>query len=296
MEDTQTMPAASQISERLFNAGLQYDSVYLLLDRFTEYPLQESIDSLPDASALCWPLQDALFATNPQQSPLLVQLQRSNPDHQAILLSSIQLALAQSGTNLRSVCAWIYTNTHPKQLQNALSQRLKAHWPGNQAIYLRYFDPRVMPRLMHILPPEQQAQLLGPVHTWCQLGRDGQWLTHHHPSADLPTSLISGLRPSTSNTQAIDRIELVNLTAKELARQGHAVPHSQDESLDNAVQAAQKLGITSADDTVAYAWRAMLHKNTFTNHSALADHINTAITNGLPLDSLLAEHLNLETT
>jgi Domain of unknown function (DUF4123) len=294
MVDTQTVPSAQQIYERLFNASLQHSSVYLLLDRFTEYPLQDDIKNLPDADVLCWPLLDELFENSPYQSPLLVQLHRSNPDHQAIVLSSITQALEQSTASLRSICAWIYTDEEPQRLQSALSQRLTAHWPGNQAIYLRYFDPRVMPRLMHILPPEQQAQLLGPVHTWCQLGRDGQWISHTQRT-DLPTSLIGGLRPNTVHAQAIDRIELINITAAQLASQGHAVPHSQDTAIDDALQKALQLGITTDQDKLAYAWRAVIYKDEFTGHAALAEYIANAAASGLPLDTLLAEHLHLET-
>jgi Domain of unknown function (DUF4123) len=294
MVDTQTVLSAQQIYERLFNAGLQHSNVYLLLDRFTEYPLQDEIQSLPDADELCWPLLDSLFEDSPQQSPMLVQLHRSSPEHQAIVLSSITQALEQSNASLRSICGWIYTYEEPQRLQSALTQRLTAHWPNNQSIYLRYFDPRVMPRLMHILPPAHQAQLLGPVHTWCQLGRDGQWLSHS-PPANLPISLIGGLRPSAAHAQAIDRVELINITAAQLVSQGHAVPHSQDAAIDEALQKAHQLSIKIDEDKLAYAWRAVAYKNKFTAHASLADCIANALSSGLPLDTLFDEQMKLET-
>lgn len=297
---------AQHISERLHNAAQQSESVYLLIDRFSDFALQEAIESLPYADELCWPLSDELFKDNPQQSPLLVQLHRANLDHQKLLYSSLELAIEQATTSTRSICAWLVSTAQPQRLQSALSQRLTAHWPGNKAIYLRYFDPRVMPRLMQILPPEQQAQLLGPVQNWCQLGRDGQWITHS-PPADLPSSPssahtytythIHGPRPtaSASAAAAIDRIELINLTAAALQQRGHAAPHSQDSAIDTALQAANKLGIKQDDDTIAYAWRAIVHTNAFTGHPGLPQLIAQASSTGLPLDTLLQEDLVLQT-
>jgi Domain of unknown function (DUF4123) len=289
---------AAAISTRLFNLTRLHDSryecIYLLLDRHSEHPLKDSIEALPDINSTSLPLLDEIFQDNPEQSPLLLCLQCQQPPHMQLLEQSIALALEQASqpSSLRSMCAWIVSDAQPKRLQNALTQSLKAHWPGNQSIYLRYFDPRVLPRLIHILPPEQQAQLLGLVHIWCQLGRDGQWITHW-PADDMPISLIGGLRPSANHAAAIDRIELVNLAAAQLARRGNTVPHSQDETIDHALQAAQKLGITSQEDTVAYAWRAVLHHKAFTAHPALPQLIQQAITSGLRLDTLLEDDLLL---
>jgi Domain of unknown function (DUF4123) len=303
-QPTSEYPNAAAISSRLYNLThahdssyhSRYDCIYLLLDRYAEHPLKDSIAALPGTESLSLPLLDPLFKDNPDLAPLLLCLPCRQPAHMQLLEQSIALALEQTQqpSSLRSVCAWIVTDAQPQRLQNALTQRLQGHWPGNQAIYLRYFDPRVMPRLMHILPPEQQAQLLGPVHTWCQLGRDGQWISHTQ-TAGLPTSLISGLRPSASSAAAIDRIELVNLSAAQLAHQGQTTPHSQDATIDLALQAAYKLGINQEEDAVAYAWRAVLHKNAFTGHPALPQLIEQAIASGIPLEPLLAQSLSIET-
>jgi Domain of unknown function (DUF4123) len=294
--------SAAAISERLYNLTRQHDSryahIYLLLDRHSEHPLKEAIQALADSDKLCLPLADEVFKDNPEQSPLLVCLQTQQPQHLQLLEQSIALALEQASqaSSLRSMCAWIITNAPPQRLQSALTQKLKAYWPNNQSIYLRYFDPRVMPRLMHILPSQQQAQLLGPVHIWCQLGRDGQWHTHR-PVATTHASQASEattghLRLGASLAQAVDRIELVNLSAAQLARQGHSVPHSQDAAIDTALQTAQSLGLANADDAIAYAWRALLHASPFTAHPALPQLIQQARTDHLPLEALLAERLS----
>ena len=297
---------AAAISSRLFNLTRLHESrndfTYLLLDRHTEHPLKESIAALPDADTISLPLKDALFKDNPDQSPLLICLHNQQPAHLQVLEQSITLALGQTkqAGSLRSVCAWIISAAAPQQLQNSLSEKLLAHWPGSQGIYLRYFDPRVMPNLMRILPPNQQIQLLGKVDAWCQLGRDGQWVSYspaHNFDNSNTTSVTlrnGTLRPGAPHAQAIDRIELVNLTAAQLASLGQSVPHSQDAAIDAALLAAHKLGIRQDEDTVAYAWRAVLHKSAFTAHPALLEVIAQSIASKLPLATLFEEYLVMQ--
>jgi hypothetical protein len=295
---------AAAISARLFNLTRLHDSrndyTYLLLDRHTEHPLKESIEALPDAHSISLPLKDALFKDNPDQSPLLLCLHNQQAAHMQVLEQSITLALEQTSQagSLRSVCAWIVSAAAPKQLQNSLSEKLLAYWPGSEGIYLRYFDPRVMPSLMRILPPAQQIQLLGKADTWCQLGRDGQWLSYSpaHNADNTPTSVTqrSGtLRPSQAHAQAIDRIELVNITATQLANLGHNMPHSQDATIDAALLAARKLGIQQDEDAIAYAWRAVLHQSLFTAHPALPELIAQSVSSGLRLDTVLEDDMAL---
>jgi hypothetical protein len=293
-------PNAPALSARLFNLMRLHDSsyecIYLLLDRHSEHPLREAIAALPDAHSISLPLMDSVFKDNPDQAPLLLCLQRQQPTHMQLLEQSIRLALEQASqaNSLRSVCAWLISAETPQRLQTALKVRLQAHWPGHQSIYLRYFDPRVMPRLLEILPPELQAQLLGPVQQWCHLGRDGQWL-QHSPPPDLPTTSISGITPRPVITAAIDRIANINLAAAQLLRQGQPAPHSQDSAIDAALQAAQKLGISQDEDTVAYAWRAIAHQSAFTQHAALPELIQRAHSSGLRLDTLISKNSAFQT-
>jgi hypothetical protein len=289
---------AAAISARLFNLTRlderRYDCIYLLLDRHSEYPLKDPIAALHDAGSICLPLLDSIFKGNPELSPLLVCLQCQQPEHMRVLELSISLTLEQASlpVSLRNVCAWLISDATPKRLQAALKVRLQAQWPGPQSIYLRYFDPRVMPRLLSILPAQLQAELFGPVHYWCQLGRDGQWLCHT-PPVDLPTQSISGLAPCHEQTVTIDRIALVNLTAAELRRQGQPAPHSLDSAIDDALLAGRKLGITDDEDIVAFAWRAIAYQSSFTHHLELSELIEQALSSGLPLDRLLSERLPL---
>jgi Domain of unknown function (DUF4123) len=289
---------AAAISARLFNImraqSTGNECIYLLLDRYSEYPLKDAISALPDADSICLPLLDRIFKDNTALSPLLVRLQYQQAEHMQVLEQSISMALEQASqpSSLRNVCAWLMSDVEPTRLQNSLKVRLQAQWPENQSIYLRYFDPRVMPRLLDILPAHLQAELFGAIQQWCQLGRDGQWLKFSPPGG-LPTTSISGITPRPAQTLAIDRIALINLTAAELKRNGLLVPHSLDSVIDDALVAAQKLGITNDDDTVAYAWRAIAYQSVFTQKASLPELVQQAHNSGLPLDALLNERLQL---
>lgn len=289
-------PSAAQISERLYNVAQGREHVYVLLDRHTEHPLQEEVAALADAASVALPVLDALFKDNPTQSPLLLCLQRSRAEHVAVLERSIELALEQAlePNASRSVCAWLVSDVPPYALQRELTQRLDAQWPGGKRMYFRYFDPRVMPRLMQVLSPAEQAQLFGPVHTWCQLGRNGQLLALT-PSPREPDSLalIGRMRLSEATAQAVDRIELVNLTLAALRRQGSVPDQAQDVQIDHAVQAAHTQGTSTPEDTVAYAWRAVLWGSAFTAHPALQALLTQARSAEMPLEPLLQEKIQL---
>jgi Domain of unknown function (DUF4123) len=292
-----SMPTTAQLSERLYNVAQGHAHVYVLLDRHSENPLQEELAVLPDADAVCLPLLDELFENNPTQSPLLLCLQRGRVEHAEVLERSIALALKQAldPSASRSVCAWLVSDAEPKRVQNALTQRLDAHWPGGQRMYFRYFDPRVMPRLMQVLSAAEQAQLFGPVKTWCQLGRSGQWLAFA-PSAQAAADmlpLLGRMRLNESTAQAVDRIELVSLTLAALRKQGSAPDQTQDIKIDRAVQAAHTQGIITPEDTVAYAWRAVLWGSAFTAHPALQALMSQARSAELPLEPLLQEKFQL---
>jgi hypothetical protein len=295
------MPTTAEISERLYNVAQGHERVYVLLDRHSEHPLAEEVAALADAATVSLPLLDELFKDNPTQSPLLLCLQRGRLEHAAVLERSIELALEQAldPNASRSVCAWLVCDNEPKRVQSALTQRLDTHWPGGQRMYFRYFDPRVMPRLMQVLSDAEQAQLFGPVQTWCQLGRSGQWLAFASSEAavaDTPP-LLGRMRLSESTAQAVDRIELVNLTLAALRRLGSTPDQTPDatldQAIDHAVETAHTLGTTTPEDTVAYAWRAVLYGNAFTAHPTLQALLAQARSAELPLEPLLQEKIQL---
>jgi hypothetical protein len=289
-----------RIDEALHALSRQYGRTVLLLDRFAGNYLQESIDALTSPPVRCLMLDDPIFKDDLRSAPLLVELLSNEPAHQDLLAQSISRAQEQVRKVGRPhyVCAWLFADVSLDRLQHALRQRLDARYPRGERIYLRYFDPRVMSRLAMLLGPATEvamptssnlAQLLGPVKTWCQLDREGL-LQCHDNARPVGEAFGRYLYFDEIIATAIDRVEAINLTARELIQRAIPCKQSDDAVIDMHLVQAQKLGLHDADDLVAYAWRAMKYGVPFTLQPALHELIMQAASHGIPLDTLLAEH------
>jgi hypothetical protein len=280
----------------------KYGRTILLLDPFAGRHLVEDIEGLTAPPAQRLILDDPIFKDDLQSAPLLVELLNDEPTHQGVLAQSITRA-QEEVFNLagpHSVCAWLFSDVSFTRLQRAMRQRLDARYPHGGRIYLRYFDPRVMPRLAELLrspnarpvaPFSDLAQLLGPVRTWCHLDREGLLQRHDNPQLTNHAN-AAYLRFDESTAAAIDRIEVINLTARALIQRAMPCKQSDDAAIDTHLLEARKLGLHSADDLVAYGWRAQHYGAPFTSQPILPGLITQAATHGIPFDAILEEHLS----
>lgn len=307
MSDVKPEPSAPEkalnvprIDEVLYSLSRQYGRTMLLLDRFKGAPLQEEIDALtPPANGL--PLDDPIFGDDMQRTPLLLELQHGEPSHQVILEKSIAHAQEQTRQvgGAFHVCAWLFGNISLERMRYALRQRLNAGYPRGERIYLRYFDPRVMPRLAQLLDRSEKCshrqqpdfgQLLGPVRTWCQLDREGKFLRLDNPRPS-DTLLGGHLNFDVEAASAIDRIQLINLTVCALRKRATPCKQDDDAVIEAHLLAAQKAGLREHGDQIAYAWRAVKYGRTFTLHPQLGEWVMHAAEQGAPLEALLEAHL-----
>lgn len=279
----------------------KYGRTILLLDPFAGRHLVRDVEGLTATPAQRLILDDPIFKEDLQSAPLLVELLNEEPTHQDVLAQSITRAQEQV-SNLagpHSVCAWLFTDVSLTRLQRAMRQRLDARYPRGARIYLRYFDPRVMPRLAELLLPTNAgpvapfsdvARLLGPVRTWCHLDREGLLQRHDNPQ---PANQANDayLRFDETTAAAIDRIEVINLTARALIQRAMPCKQSDDAAIDMHLVEAKRLGLHSADDLVAYCWRAQHYGEPFTSQPILPELITQAAKHGIPFDALLEEHL-----
>lgn len=286
----------SRIDEELYILSRQYGRTLLLLDQFSGHRLQDSIAALkPAANSLL--LDDPIFKDDNSRAPLLVELLHKEISHHLLLEQSIVLAQEHVGALCAPhyVCGWLYSDLSLERVQTALRQRLDARYPKSQRIYFRYFDPRVMPRLSELLsstdPSYTQnnsnfAQLMGPILSWCQLDRQGQWLRHENVQP-ISDGYDKRLNFDENTAAAIDRIEAVNLTTAALARRGLVFQQCDDARIDAHVLAAQRFGLLDVGDQVSYAWRAMQYADSFVMFPSLKEMIEQALIQALPLDVVL---------
>lgn len=290
-----------RVDEALYLLARQYKRTFLLLDCFGGNPLAEAIETTEAPPAASLPLDDPMFEDDLGSAPLLIETLHDQPAHQPLLARSIELAQYQATDGgARSVCAWLFSDLPLERLRGALRQRLDARYPDGR-IYFRYFDPRVMARLAQMLAPggagdmpgaadSSFTDLLGPVVSWCQLDRDGNFLRFDNP---LPSAQFDPgqMRFGSDSAAAIERIVQVNLTVRALQQRGLPCPRTQDEALDAHLVRAREMGITDAEDQVAYAWRAQHAGPSFSAHSALQAIVGEAAAHGIPLDAMFDQRL-----
>jgi hypothetical protein len=173
----------------------------------------------------------------------------------------------------------------------ALTKKLDAHYPEGKRIYLRYFDPRVTRRLHGLFSAEAPSQLLSPAHTWCTLGRYGEWIQLNTPE---PMPASQALRVSQTLADAIDRIELINGAARLAAAFGHLLPHASDAEIDSALLQACAQGLTDTDQQMNFAALTLCFGEIFTDHPSRLEWVKLAQESGLPLNAIVEPSLMVD--
>jgi hypothetical protein len=289
-------PMANGAGEAISALFREHKRIFLLLDPFAGEHLQLAVDALTSPPAHCMRIDDPIFKGAPQSAPLLVELLSAEQAHHDLLAQSITRAQEEAAhvAGLRSVCAWLFTDDSLKRLHLSLLQRLDARYPDGERIYLRYFDPRVMPRLADLLrlitdqPYSNLSQLFGSVLTWCHLNREGRLQRYDNPRQG--NSGFGGYLRFDENTAAsIDRIEMINLTARALLERSIPCKQSDDGMIDTHLVHAKNLGLQKSADMVAYTWRAIRYGPAFTRQPGLHELIMQSAVNGIPFDALIED-------
>ncbi len=282
------------IGDTLYFLMREHGRCVLVVDRFSGNPLQSALDRL-DTAAAQMRLDDPIFKDDPDSSPLLIELLHKEPCHHPLLAHSVAEATRQLSllTGPYPMCGWIFADTTLGWLRYVLKQRMDVRLPNGKRIYLRLFDPRVLPRVLQVLsrrtPPKSGR---GQSGLWYQLDRQGQLLLHDLASlSSLPDSPCEW-HIDASAAAALERIGAINLSARKLAEIGKPLPHQDDPEVDALIELSERLGLREMEDKVAYAWRAYHYRERFSEHPALARLVETALTEETPLKILFDEHLD----
>jgi hypothetical protein len=278
------MPHQEDIASRLYNLA-RLNTSYVFVDRFRRTVALTALEeaSLPDA---WFPLQDEFFEDLPQRSPALLQIGRDSEAALNLLDLSLEFSLQEVAdpAALRTVCGWVFGQEQPHVLARAFSRGLDARVPGGR-IYLRFFDPRVLPRLVRVLGPSGASVLLPPESTWCALGRDGGWM-QFTGTANTSHGVLS---LDEHQAAAVARIQEINDVARMLAGESlsdASLGHEADAQLDAHLSRAQAMGL-GREDRVTYAVRAQREGKAFSEHAGLPAWIREATSTGLPLQAVL---------
>lgn len=286
MQTTPCVLDAQTVEGHLYALMREHGLAYVFVDRVGGHPLEEVFAGLPASQRPPdFGLRDPIFEETPDRSPALVALNFQRDGDADLLRQTVQIALTEAAADKeRTVCAWVFSPAAPDHLVAALSRRLSMRYPNGKSIYLRYFDPRVMPRLQTLLHPRADHAFLTPVQTWCALGRHQQWLRF---DAASPLPNAQAVHVSASMAAGIDRIELINSAARMANAAGNTWLHDRDEELDAALQKALASGLQASDQQMQYAFLAVSHGQAFTQHPSLREWIELALETDLPLTEIV---------
>lgn len=286
MQATPFVLDAQTVEGHLYELMREHGLAYVLIDRLGGHPLDEVFSSLPPCQRPpILALRDPIFEETPDRSPALVALSFQRDGDADHLRQTVQIACEEATADKeRTVCSWLFAQAAPEHLATALSHRLTMRYPNGKSIYLRYFDPRVMPRLQTLLHPRADRALLTPVQTWCALGRHQQWLRFDAPS---PLPNAESVHVSASMAAAIDRIELINSAARIASAAGYPWLHDRDDELDAALQTAHASGLQAPEQQMQYAFLAVAYGQAFIQHPSLREWIELASETDLPLTEIV---------
>jgi hypothetical protein len=155
-----------------------------------------------------------------------------------------------------------------REVRLHLTRRLLIESPRGK-IFLRYFDPRVFPHLVRILPPDRVRALFGPIQHWT-IPFQKSWRSYERPE-------VSGIIPLhwTTDAQQADyilkRIGPTNTVLRRwCAGLGRDIPPAEFDSLaahiDRALLAARQYGLHADNDITAFALHLIEHGEHFHRH------------------------------
>lgn len=141
-------------------------------------------------------------------------------------------------------CGWLTTAVSPDRLKVHLERSMVWHTRTRTRMLLRYFDPRVLDSLIHILDDAQLSALMGPIQQWGILGADQRYQRIQRPvgvrgHADIRAEQWAAI----ANIEEVDRIRACWLTL----RKGSALPDDAHRKIATWIAIADEHALT--DDT-----------------------------------------------
>ncbi|MWL90917.1 DUF4123 domain-containing protein [Cupriavidus sp. SW-Y-13] len=173
-----------------------------------------------------------------------------------------------------AICGWLFSRVTPLDLSSHLVTAMQQRNARREPVCLRYYDPRVLPRLNVILDAGQRSKLLGPVEYWFAMDRAG---TFANLQTQPPRHGVSASISATAEQWAsIDRIGALNRTIDIIEKhKGVPLPADKQADVDVLLVRAARHGLTSLEDAITFALFAFLFSRDFDQHpeviAAIAD-------------------------
>jgi Domain of unknown function (DUF4123) len=235
-------------SETLYSLARAQGYCDILLDPMAALDVVDKLAIDATLAPRHW-LKDVLFQDSPKLAPCLVRIPNTHWDTVDALLQQAQKEATDPECSVRSVCAFLISSADSKALSNTLSRALDIRVQASK-IYLRYFDPRTMHHLGHLLSVSELGNLLGGVTKWCYFAWDGQLSVHTIQTPEYVA--LSPLRLTLQRWQAFEAIEHFNAVQQTFAHSELPFAPKDTQIWFKRVQDAIAMGISKPTDTAHY--------------------------------------------
>jgi hypothetical protein len=284
------------LSNQLFTYLHESETCYVFIDRSVPFPLEDALRASQAEYAV---LDDPIFNQTPELVPVLVKCIRAQ--HQSLIDALVAVAYEEAtdlNISTRSVCAFILSAQSLRELATQLKRQLDLRVTGFGNVYFRYFDPRVAPRLIPLLNPEQHWQWLHQTQAWLYLDWQGQLQTLPNPPAISTTtanSLLSCSAPIVSLAQwdQMEKIELENKTIQALRLHGTNVDIVLQKTIAEQLHIAVHIGLSETSDQITFAEYAIQLNTVLQQHPKFSSGLALVKNHAVPFRDVLEEHMNL---
>lgn len=287
--NARTTPAADAFLARLDT----YGHCDILIDRQSGFPLRDALEALAAATITAAPLADPLFASIPDEAPLLLRLGEEHLSLITAYLAHAAEEAAQPEGQVRSVAAFLFTGQPLSTIARRLTRHLELRIQTGQRVFFRYFDPRVMAHLPRILQPAQMAKLLDGIDYWAYAHWQGQMVETAAADFERAPETPAYVRLSVDSAQwaALQGIETFNLALRALRLDGAPLSTETELQLLNAVSLARASGLNTPEDIATLAACLLREGDGLLRQPQWLDMLQLARHDAIPLKDILEAQL-----
>ncbi|SDY78825.1 protein of unknown function [Lysobacter sp. yr284] len=262
-------------------------SIYLLVDTTLGDPLANVATR---ATAVAVPIRHPDLKRD--HHPYLLRLGEIGRD--PAIDTSLALGLAQAlrspeGLALgRSICLWLVSDSDIDVVAHHLAARAKVR-VGSETRLFRFWDPRVMDALEHLLRPMQAGSLLGPVSSCLWLTRSGSLASLRVADAKSDEAIVDGLRLDQRQLDHLARVELINRALDVLQDMERTVLGAEVRTVLGGLieKGAREWTLRTDRELVTYALYGVLVHQRFDREPGVAEAMDQARRAGTsPIDAL----------
>lgn len=174
------------------------------LYRLVDPSLSAERELEPDALKKARLIKNPFLAQKPSEQ---LYLQQVEPESVAQLISYESESTPLERLKPVPFCGWIISKYPARTVATYIQRQISQMSPGGRSACLRFYDPRVMQQLVHILSSKQLSTLLGPIDQWV-IFTEKDALLSIEPHDDLRA--LGRINFNPEQWQAIKRTGLVN--------------------------------------------------------------------------------------